>query len=165
LARGDRGVNRLDAACREHDIAYSRSDDLSDRHAADRILADRARERITARDSTLGEKAAASAIWAAMRAKTKLGGLLPFLPMLGALGSLIGGAAGVAKAVNDGKVARRQLEELQRHNRTMESRGLYLVPYKRGSSARTKGAKKSKKSSRKEKIETLNLPLRGVTTS
>ena len=130
-------------ACREHDIAYSRSNDIFDRHAADRILADRARERITARDSTFGERAAATAIWAAMRAKTKLGmgmkrrrntgrrrkkrilpvakrgGLLPFLPMLGALGSLIGGAAGVAKAVNDGKAARRQLEELQRHNRTM----------------------------------------------
>jgi len=168
LARGDRGVNRLDAACREHDIAYSRSNDLSDRHAADRILADRARERITARDSTLGERAAASAIWAAMRAKTKLGmglkkrrktgrkkkrifpvakrgGLLPFLPMLEALGSLIGGAAGVAKAVNDGKATRRQLEELQRHNRAMEGRGLYLAPYKRGSGARSKGAKRGKK--------------------
>ena len=31
LARGDRGINRLDAACREHDIAYSRSNDLADR--------------------------------------------------------------------------------------------------------------------------------------
>lgn len=167
LARGDQGVNRLDAACREHDIAYSRSNDLSDRHAADQILADRARERITARDSTLGERAAASAIWAAMKAKTKLGmgmrkrkrtvrkkrilpiakrgGLLPFLPMLGALGSLIGGAAGVAKAVNDGKAARRQLEELQRHNRAMEGRGLYLAPYKRGSGARTKRVRRGKK--------------------
>jgi len=31
---------------------------------------------------------------------------------LGALGSVIGGAASVAKAVNDSKAARRQLEEL-----------------------------------------------------
>ncbi|KYN12103.1 hypothetical protein ALC57_15739 [Trachymyrmex cornetzi] len=74
----------------------------------------------------------------------KRGGMLPFLPMLGALGSLIGGAAGVAKAVNDSKAARRQLEELQRHDRAMEQchgqylaphkygRGLYLSPYKRG---------------------------------
>lgn len=52
--------------------------------------------------------------------------------MLGALGSLIGGAAGVAKAVNDSKAARRQLEELQRHDRAMEGRGLYLAPYKYG---------------------------------
>ena len=42
--------------------------------------------------------------------------MLPFLPMLGVLGSLIGGAASVAK-VNDSKAARRQLEELQRHDR------------------------------------------------
>ncbi|KYN22482.1 hypothetical protein ALC57_05118 [Trachymyrmex cornetzi] len=63
----------------------------------------------------------------------KRGGALPFLPMLGALGSLIGGAASVAKAVNDSKAARRQLEELQRHDRAMEQgRGLYLAPYKYG---------------------------------
>jgi len=35
-----------------------------------------------------------------------------FLPMLGALGSLIGGAISVAKSVNDSKATRRQLEEL-----------------------------------------------------
>jgi len=34
----------------------------------------------------------------------KRGGVLPILPMLGALGSLIGGAAGVAMAVSDSKV-------------------------------------------------------------
>ncbi|KYN12120.1 hypothetical protein ALC57_15713 [Trachymyrmex cornetzi] len=63
----------------------------------------------------------------------KRGGALPFLPMLGALGSLIGGAASVAKAVNDSKAARRQLEELQRHDHAMEQgRGLYLAPYKYG---------------------------------
>ncbi|KYN19300.1 hypothetical protein ALC57_08368 [Trachymyrmex cornetzi] len=56
LARGDRGINRLDAACREHDITYSGSNDLVDRHIADRVLAERARERITASDSTFGEK-------------------------------------------------------------------------------------------------------------
>ena len=72
LARGDRGVNRLDAACREHDIAYSRSNDFADRHIADRILAERARERITASDSTFAEKVAATAVWAAMKAKPKL---------------------------------------------------------------------------------------------
>ena len=73
LARGDRGINRLDAVCREHDIAYSLSNDLTDHHIADRVLAERARERIIASDSTFGEKAAATAVWAAMKAKTKLG--------------------------------------------------------------------------------------------
>ena len=159
LARGDRGINLLDAACREHDIAYSRSNNLSERHVADNILAVKARKRITARESTLGERAAATAVWAAMKAKTKLGmglktktmrktkkktakkrilsvakrgGILPILPVLGTLGSLIGGAAGVAKVVNDRKAAQRQLQELLRHNRAMEGRGLYLAPYKRG---------------------------------
>ncbi|KAL6445442.1 hypothetical protein ACFW04_000784 [Cataglyphis niger] len=114
---------------------------------------------IVAEDSTLGERAAATAVWAAMKAKTKIGmdmktktkmktkkkmmkkrilptakrgGVLPILPILGALGSLIGGAAGVAKAVNDSKTARHQLEELQRHNRAMEDHGFYLAPYKYG---------------------------------
>jgi len=44
------------------------------------------------------------------------GGALSFLLILGALGSLIGGAASVAKAINDSKAARCQLEELQRWN-------------------------------------------------
>ncbi|KYQ47697.1 hypothetical protein ALC60_13274 [Trachymyrmex zeteki] len=42
-------------------------------------------------------------------------------------------AAGVAKAVNEpSKAAQHQLQELQRHNRVMEGRGVYLAPYKRG---------------------------------
>jgi len=169
LARGDQGINPLDVACREHDIAYSHSNDLAERHVADKILAEKARKRIIARNSTLRERAAAAAVWAAMKAKTKIGmgmktkvtkkktkrvlptakrgGILPILPMLGALGSLIGGAASVAKAVSDSKAARRQLEELQRHNRAMEGHGLYLAPYKRGQGVTTK--KKKKKTSKK----------------
>ncbi|XP_018366325.1 PREDICTED: uncharacterized protein LOC108763317 [Trachymyrmex cornetzi] len=57
---------------------------------------------------------------------TKRGGILPILPMLGALGSLIGGAASVARAVSDRKAARRQ----------SEGRRLYLTPYKHGGSVR-----------------------------
>ena len=184
LARGDVGINPMDAACREHDIAYSQSNDLTDRHAADKVLAKEARKRVTARDSALSERAAAAAVWAAMKAKTKIGmgmkskkktttgkkttkkrilptakrgGALPFLPMLGALGSLIVGATSVAKAVNDSKAARRQLEELQRHDRAMEQgrglylapykygRGLYLGPYKRGQGVAAKKKKKRQK--------------------
>lgn len=170
LARGDRGINPLDTACREHDIAYSHSTDLSERHVADRILAERARQRITARDSTFGEKAAATAVWAAMKAKTKMGmgmkprkrkivkkrvlpvakrgGILPLLPLLGVVGSLAGGAAGIAKAVNDTKAAQRQLEEMQRHHRALEGRGLYLAPYKRGRGVST-AAKRKKKTLKK----------------
>jgi len=61
----------LDATCREHDIAYSRSNDLTEKHVADRILGVEACERITAKDS-LGEKVAATAVWTAMKAKTKI---------------------------------------------------------------------------------------------
>ncbi|RLU25216.1 hypothetical protein DMN91_003309 [Ooceraea biroi] len=101
-----------------------------ERVASVSILSKRARERVFARDSTLGERAASTAVWAAMKAKTKLGmglrttkkkttkkrmtkqrilpiakrgGVLPILPMLGALGSLAAGAAGITKAVNDSK--------------------------------------------------------------
>ncbi|XP_072766556.1 uncharacterized protein [Anoplolepis gracilipes] len=171
LVRGDRGINPLDVACREHDLAYSRSNNLGERHVADSILAARARERITAKDSNFGERAAATAVWTVMKAKTKMGmgmkksstkkkitkkrilpvakrgGVLPILPVLGALGSLIGGAAGVAKMVNDGKSTQRQFQEMLRHNRAMEGRGLYLAPYKygRGISMRKKKKKKTSK--------------------
>ena len=49
---------------------------------------------------------------------------------------LAGGAAGIAKAVNDAKPAKQQLEENKRHNKTMETitlgNGLYLKPHKVG---------------------------------
>jgi hypothetical protein len=171
LARGDQGINPLDAACREHDIAYSQNKDLAKRHVADDILAAKARKRITAKDSTLGEKAAAAAVWTAMKAKTKIGmglktkmkkkkkttkkkrllpvpkrgGFLPILPLLGVLGSVAGGAAGIAKVVNDNKAAQRQLEELKRHNRVMEGGGVYLATYKYG-----RGVSRKKKTSKKK---------------
>ena len=56
---------------------------------------------------------------------------------MSALGSIAGGAAGIAKAVNDFKSAKEQVKELTRHNKMMESiaigKGLYLAPYKNGS--------------------------------
>jgi len=114
---------------------------IIDRNAADKVLADKALGRVTAKDSALSERAAAAAVWAAMK-ETKIdmgmkskkmirkksmkkrilltakqGNALPFLPMLGS-GSLIGGA------VNDNKAARHQFEQLQCHDRAMEqSRG------------------------------------------
>ncbi|CAD6210603.1 GSCOCG00010919001-RA-CDS [Cotesia congregata] len=71
---------------------------------------------------------------------SKIGGVLPFLiPLfagLSAVGTLTGGAAGVAKAVNDASVAKNQLVEKKRHNLKMEEiavgRGLYLKPYRSG---------------------------------
>lgn len=70
----------------------------------------------------------------------KTGGILPLIPIfagLSALGTLAGGAAGIAKTVNDYKSAQRNLSESQRHNKVMESialgKGLYIKSYKKGS--------------------------------
>ncbi|KAK9679124.1 hypothetical protein QE152_g40256, partial [Popillia japonica] len=70
----------------------------------------------------------------------KQGGILPLIPIfagLSALGSLAGGVAGVATAVNKAKSAQKKLEESQRHNKMMEEialkgEGLYLKPYRKG---------------------------------
>ena len=74
LARGDPGINPLDAACKEHDIAYSKNrDNFNARHAADRVLTERAWKRVLAKDASLGEKAASCGVANTMKAKTKLG--------------------------------------------------------------------------------------------
>jgi hypothetical protein len=69
----------------------------------------------------------------------KSGGILPLIPIfagLSALGALSGGVGGIAKAINSAKETRKQLEESQRHNKTMEAiamgKGLFLKPYKKG---------------------------------
>lgn len=72
---------------------------------------------------------------------TKVGGILPafLIPLfagLSATGALAGGAAGIAKAVNDAKSAKQQLQESARHNKTMEAiaigKGLHLKRYRAG---------------------------------
>ena len=77
----------------------------------------------------------------------KKGGFLPLLaaaiPIITALGGLVGGGAAVAKTVIDAKRSAEDLEETRRHNRRMEEevqqkrglaggKGLYIRPYKRG---------------------------------
>lgn len=74
LSRGDPGINKLDAACKLHDIAYSKFKDSKNRSVADRELAEKAWERVKTTDSSLGEKAAAWAVTNIMKAKTALGG-------------------------------------------------------------------------------------------
>lgn len=73
LRRGDPGVNKLDEFCKKHDIAYSQNKDLRSRHEADEILKERAWERFKAKDSSLGEKAAAYVVTNAMKAKLAMG--------------------------------------------------------------------------------------------
>jgi len=52
LARDDRGIN----------IAYSQNKDLTKRYVANKIFAEEARKWITAKDSTLGDRAAVTAV-------------------------------------------------------------------------------------------------------
>jgi len=46
-------------ACKKHDIACSQNKALNERYRADSMLIDKARSRVKAPDSSLGEKAAA----------------------------------------------------------------------------------------------------------
>lgn len=69
----------------------------------------------------------------------KTGGVLPLIPIfagLSATGSLLGGAAAIAKVINDYKAAKQRLEELKRHNEHVKAvcigKGLHLKPHKRG---------------------------------
>lgn len=57
-------------------------------------------------------------------------GILPLVPLfagLSALGTLTGGAAAVANAVNTSKNAQKKLDESQRHNQTMEAIALGTI--------------------------------------
>lgn len=200
LLRGDRGVNELDEACKQHDISYANSSKLEDRHKADFKLMNMAKQRIKSKNSSRGEKLASWLVNKVMKAKLKVGagkkqknmfnkvissigsrlkklkpktekaaikhaytlakklfsktktclprfipipktgGILPLIPIfagLSALGALAGGSASIAKAVNDYKSAQKNLQESERHNKTMEAialgKGLYIKPYKKGS--------------------------------
>lgn len=73
LLRGDSGINKLDSACKKHDIAYAKDKSLEGRHKADLELENRAWTRVKSRDSKFGEKAAALLVTGAMKVKRNLG--------------------------------------------------------------------------------------------
>ncbi|KAJ8913265.1 hypothetical protein NQ315_012883 [Exocentrus adspersus] len=73
LARGDPGINKLDQSCRQHDIAYSKSSNLQDRHKAGHDLKQQAWQRVNSKHASFGEKAAAWVVTSAMKVKRKLG--------------------------------------------------------------------------------------------
>jgi hypothetical protein len=74
LARGDTGINPLDDACLEHDVAYSSTQHESERRKADKILAEKAWKRVKSLDARLGERLSAMLVTGAMKAKVKIGG-------------------------------------------------------------------------------------------
>lgn len=73
LAANDPGINKLDQACKEHDIAYTQSNSVADRNIADKALAKRAWKRVTSSDATFRERAAALGVAGVMKVKSKLG--------------------------------------------------------------------------------------------
>ncbi len=74
LNRGDRGINPLDDACKQHDITYSQyPKDITKRHEADKLLEEKAWRRVNSNDASFGEKAAAWIVTNAIKAKRKLG--------------------------------------------------------------------------------------------
>lgn len=75
------------------------------------------------------QKAAAMKVKREIIRRKKTGGFLPALiPLLGsiigALGGLAAGSAGIATAVNKAKQSAKLLEETKRHNVVMEGKGL-----------------------------------------
>lgn len=62
----------MDAACKLHDIEYSKHIDSKSRSLADKELQKQAVKRVFAKDATLGERATALAVSAAMGAKRAL---------------------------------------------------------------------------------------------
>lgn len=70
-------INKLDAAAKEHDMAYSKNKELKERHKADQILENKAWERVKAKDSSLSEKINAYLTTNAMKIKRKVGMGIP----------------------------------------------------------------------------------------
>ncbi|KAJ8910229.1 hypothetical protein NQ315_015921 [Exocentrus adspersus] len=64
LARGDPGKNPLDKLCKQHDVAYKDSNDLTSRHKADYSLELGAWDIVKSKDASVGEKASAWLEWA-----------------------------------------------------------------------------------------------------
>ena len=74
LPRGDLGINPLDAACREHDIAYSKNrENVQAGNEADKILAKKVWNRVKSKDAGFGKKAAAYAVTNTMKLKSRFG--------------------------------------------------------------------------------------------
>lgn len=73
LKRGDPGINNLDKACKAHDIAYSKTKQVKDRHIADNILKEEAWKSAISNDSNIAVRISALAVANLMAAKVKLG--------------------------------------------------------------------------------------------
>lgn len=125
LARGDPGINKLDQACKEHDIAYSNYTDTERRAIADRALAERAWQRVKSSDASLGERAAALAVTAAMKAKSAVGGGSRRRKRNTRRKKISGGGK---RTRNTGNQKRKRCGKCSK--KKANGRGLYLKPYR-----------------------------------
>jgi len=73
LAKNIKPKNKLDEAAMHHDIAYSKSKDLKDRHKADLELQEDAWKRVIDPNASIGEKAMAWLTTNTMKAKRAIG--------------------------------------------------------------------------------------------
>lgn len=83
LARGVVGINKLDCACMEHDIAYAENSDLKSRCMADKLLILSAIRRVYAKDSQIGERFAAMLISLLISVKLFLSKMELFIDSVG----------------------------------------------------------------------------------
>lgn len=71
LNKGQRGINKLDRECLQHDLAYLKNKDIKTRHTADAELIRAANKRVFAKDSSIGEKFSAAIVSGLIAAKKK----------------------------------------------------------------------------------------------
>lgn len=64
----------MDSACKEHDVAYSKHQESKERNEADKVLQKAALKRVFSKDASLGERAIALGVAAAMKIKRSLSG-------------------------------------------------------------------------------------------
>lgn len=127
LARQDAPINELDKACQAHDIAYSKFSDSQRRSIADRALAEQAWRRVTSSDSSLGERAAALAVTAAMKVKNAVGaGAKRRRKRRGTVKRGGGHRKSRNTRVKKGSGARRK----SKGSKKKAGKGLYLRPYR-----------------------------------
>lgn len=73
LLKGDKPINKLDAAAQKHDMVYAIFKDKKDRHVADKVLEEEANKIKNDPNSKLQEKAGAFVVENVMKGKQKLG--------------------------------------------------------------------------------------------
>ena len=164
LSRGDPGINPLDVACKKHDIAYKNNLNLKQRHLADRILIQKAQERLKSSQTSLGERAAALSVSSLITAKEKLlkkkekksknsfSKVWRFLlPLIAGLSTAVSAGARAIKTIKDLSNAKKLIQETERHNKAIEEiskkgKGLFLRPYKKSGKGIKKRRKKQKTS-------------------